>query len=428
MLENIHDIAPGASLAFATAYAAKWLRQQHRGPTESRLNVIVDDVGYPDEPMFQDGIVAQAVDTVVATGVTYFSAAGNEGPDSGYLSNFRAATGKIAGIGSGTFMNFNPSGGSQPRVADHDRRIPNAEITSSTISLSNSRSRLAPRGVVRRTSTSMSLTPRPAHVVVGPPRTRTTWRPSSRGSSSRFRTRAAITSRYRWYPGPIPGTSNSRASTIPTAPSTSARSMAARWDTYYPSSFGHATAADTIGVGATPWWAPSPYLGQNPLANEPFSSSGRRLSSTSMAFPCQHRSTVRNPTLTAPDGGNTSFFSPGSIIDTSNPPFPGQPATATNLSQDLPSFFGTSSAAPNAAAVAALMLQEVPNLTPAEIRQGLIDGATPMNGTDAGTWNRGRGYGLVNAINAINAVDFLRVVSPTRPTARPSPFLPARSR
>ena len=46
--------------------------------------------------------------------------------------------------------------------------------------------------------------------------------------------------------------------------------------TSYPSSFGHATAANTIGVGATPWWAPASSLGigQNPLANEPFSSSG----------------------------------------------------------------------------------------------------------------------------------------------------------
>ena len=57
------------------------------------------------------------------------------------------------------------------------------------------------------------------------------------------------------------------------------------------------------------------------------------------------------------------------------------------------------------------MLQEVPNLTPAEIRQGLISGATPMNGTAAGSWNQQSGYGLVNAINAINAVDLLRVVS-----------------
>ncbi len=182
--------------------------------------------------------------------------------------------------------------------------------------------------------------------------------------------------------------------------------------TYYPDSYGHSTSATTIGVGATPWWAPAPYLGQNPLANEPFSSYGPELQVFNInGTPLSTPTVIDNPTVTAPDGGNTSFFSPGQIIDTADPPFPGEPATGTNLSQDLPTFFGTSSATPNAAAVAALMLQEVPNLTPAQIRQGLIAGATPMNGTPAGTWNQQSGYGLVNAVNAIDAVASLRVVS-----------------
>ncbi len=41
--------------------------------------VIADDIGYFDEPFFQDGIVAQAIDAVEANGVAYFSAAGNDG-------------------------------------------------------------------------------------------------------------------------------------------------------------------------------------------------------------------------------------------------------------------------------------------------------------------------------------------------------------
>ncbi len=70
--------------------------------------------------MFQDGLISQAIDTVVASGVTYFSAAGNEA-NNGYLSTFRATTGTITGIGSGTFMNFNPNGATNIELAGHDR-------------------------------------------------------------------------------------------------------------------------------------------------------------------------------------------------------------------------------------------------------------------------------------------------------------------
>ena len=41
------------------------------------VKVIADDIFYLDEPMFQDGQVAQAVDAAKAAGVTYFASAGN---------------------------------------------------------------------------------------------------------------------------------------------------------------------------------------------------------------------------------------------------------------------------------------------------------------------------------------------------------------
>src|SRR5262249_45447239 len=60
MLQIVHDVAPGASLSFATAdggqasFANNILTLQANG-----AKVIVDDIGYLQEPMFQDGIIAQ---------------------------------------------------------------------------------------------------------------------------------------------------------------------------------------------------------------------------------------------------------------------------------------------------------------------------------------------------------------------------------
>ena len=40
---------------------------------------MVDDIRFTDQPGFRDGIIAEAVDEVVADGALYFSAAGNTG-------------------------------------------------------------------------------------------------------------------------------------------------------------------------------------------------------------------------------------------------------------------------------------------------------------------------------------------------------------
>ncbi len=412
MLENIHDIAPGANLQFATAtinevqFGANIEALQKAGS-----QIIVDDVTYADEPMFQDGIVAQAVNTVTAQGVTYFSDAENEGPDSGYLSNFRASSGTVTGIGAGTFMNFNPSGASN-LLLPITTGINNAEITFQFDQPYQFQEPAGSSGVVSSNVNIYVIDAATGAVVVGAAQnqnnvaTQQPWQFITIPTAGSYEIAVQVVS------GPNPGHIQFSGFNDTNGAVNVSQQYGSAGGTSYPSTWGHHTTANNVGVGATPWWAPAPYLGQNPLANEPFSSTGPALSIFNVnGVPLPAPVTVNNPTITAPDGGNTSFFAPGEIINTANPPNPGEPATGTNLSQNLPSFFGTSSAAPNAAAVAALMLQEVPTLTPAQIRQGLINGATPMNGTPAGSWNTQSGYGLVNAINAINAVNLLRVVA-----------------
>ena len=80
MLQIVHDIAPGAELAFRTGFlGAADFANGIRELEQAGCDVIVDDVTYISEPFFRDGVVAQAVDEVKALGVSYLTAAGNFG-------------------------------------------------------------------------------------------------------------------------------------------------------------------------------------------------------------------------------------------------------------------------------------------------------------------------------------------------------------
>jgi hypothetical protein len=80
MLEIVHDLAPGAELYFATAYGSEaGYAQNILNLRAAGCDIIVDDAMYWDEPPFQDGVVAQAVNSVTAAGALYFAAAGNSG-------------------------------------------------------------------------------------------------------------------------------------------------------------------------------------------------------------------------------------------------------------------------------------------------------------------------------------------------------------
>jgi Subtilase family len=85
MLQIVHDLAPHAQLAFASAdygeLAFAHSIEQLALPVVdggAGANVIVDDVGYFTEPYFQEGPVGEAIQKVTAEGVTYLTAAGND--------------------------------------------------------------------------------------------------------------------------------------------------------------------------------------------------------------------------------------------------------------------------------------------------------------------------------------------------------------
>jgi Calx-beta domain/Subtilase family len=78
MLEVVHDLAPGAALAFATADTGIYgMADNIRALRNAGAKVIADDVTYLAEPMFQEGPIDVAVDDVTSSGVSYFSSAGN---------------------------------------------------------------------------------------------------------------------------------------------------------------------------------------------------------------------------------------------------------------------------------------------------------------------------------------------------------------
>jgi hypothetical protein len=128
ILEIVYDLAPGASLFYATAFTSNTsfaanIRTLH---DTYGCDIIIDDVGYFSETPFQDGqasdvisptnggVIAQAVKDVVASGALYFAAAGNEGNlDAGTSGTWEgmfvdggAVTAPIAATDTGTVHDF----------------------------------------------------------------------------------------------------------------------------------------------------------------------------------------------------------------------------------------------------------------------------------------------------------------------------------
>ncbi|MEU4625026.1 S8 family serine peptidase [Actinoplanes sp. NPDC023801] len=119
MLEILHDLAPNAKLAFATAFTseASFAENIRALRFTAGCDIIVDDILYFHESPFQDGLIAQAVDAVTADGAYFFSSAGNEGNKidgtSGNWEGDFVDSGRGIGKIAGDAHDFDPGAGVQ---------------------------------------------------------------------------------------------------------------------------------------------------------------------------------------------------------------------------------------------------------------------------------------------------------------------------
>ena len=120
----LYKMAPKAKVGFATAdFGEVSFANSIRAlaginsadfPNASKqgfaADVIADDVGYFDEPFYEDGIIGAGVNDVAAAGVSYFSSAANDVGVNGYESVIRVipnGTGLTAAAGNTALVNTN---------------------------------------------------------------------------------------------------------------------------------------------------------------------------------------------------------------------------------------------------------------------------------------------------------------------------------
>jgi large repetitive protein len=407
MLEEVYDVAPGAGLAYYNAFGlaggetvmATGVRAL---ANQGKAGVIVDDIGFAFEPYYQDGMVAQAItDVTQLNNVAYFSSAGNSADD-GFESPFRGVNTTVTGVGAGHFMNFDPSGGTNAllpitvtqagrMVFQFDQPFGTGVTSNVNIFVLDANNNVVASGTQNNIASNL-----PYQDVIIP-------------STGSFRVAIQV----------VGGNDPGRVAMYDFGSSIAfSHQFGNNGGISYPTTFGHATGPDTIGVGATPWfndpaWDP----GLTPTPTEGFSSFGpsvHDINPDGSRAPLQIR---QKPDLSGPDGITTSFFVPGQTLDTTNPPPGTGVPTTTNLNPpNLPNFFGTSAAAPNLAALAALMRQLAPGTSSANIKAAMASSAIPLNGSAKGVWNVQGGLGLPQAPAALSLIDRLRVVAETPAT------------
>ncbi|MBN9383943.1 MAG: S8 family serine peptidase [Chitinophagaceae bacterium] len=388
MAEILHDVAPGAQLAFHTANDGQAdFAQGIIKLADAGCDVITDDVLYYAEPYFQDGIIAQAVDQVKSRGVTYFSAAGNSSIRS-YESEYRPTTVEPLGPGNGTAHNFSGPG-TPARYFQPIYIPPGGSIISS---FQWDQSSFSASGVGCTTDFDIYLLNSDLQVVAG-------------GTSNNILSGDPIE-----VFGYFNNTNNPTFYLLIvkfTGPDVTRLKYILYNDALFyltknpipgilsPTLVGHAKADGAIATAAA-YYLETPAYGVDTPRVEGFSSRGGVANYYDISGNRIAPLIRKKPDITAPDGANTSFF--GQVLP--------------QAKDTLPHFFGTSAAAPHAAGVAALMIdaQKLHTLKPAQIKGILGAHAVDMDDPYTDGFDKGfdfaTGAGFITADKSVGDVKF----------------------
>jgi len=413
MLQVVHDVAPGASLVFYTAENSEADFANGIGKLAAAgAKVIADDVGYFDEPFFQDGLVAQAIDAVEAQGVAYFSAAGNDG--SLAYENLAPSFSTLSGSGSNAgeyLLNFDTSGATTrtalpltiPAIPPGDFVAVVVEwdqpyVTGAAGSPgASSRIDLCITGgtgsdtITDYDGNPVSCTG-PNAIGVDPYQIMIISNPANATGNSQQQNLNIVV-------GLADGTA-APGRLLVAIEDDGLGSQIDSFATHSATLQGHPGAAGAAAVGAA-FYFTTPRCGTSPATLETFSSeggapilfdtSGNRLATAVVR---------QKPDFVGPDGGNDTFLgftlASAGITDSSG-------LLNTSISEcqnnpNYPNFFGTSAATPHAASIAALILQANAGVTPTQIYTVLRNSALPMSAT---TPNFNSGYGFIQADAAL---------------------------
>ena len=402
MLQLIHDIAPGATLGFhsATAGGLAVFASGIRELADAGCTVIVDDVRFNTEPFYQDGPVANAVDDVVNNDqVTYFSSAGNEAENS-YEAPFRVSAEPGVINQSSVAHDFDPGSGVDTRQAISI--VPGGTFQIFSFQWTD------PSGQVEGSSgpgtdIDIALVDEEGNIVAQSASDNVAVPVESLEYTNSGNSEVTLNLVIEKASGPSPDEVKYVYTTTDPDPNDDNVTRIEEYDTGGATIYGHAMAEGAMAVAAAPFFNTAEYnAGIDSSAILDFFSSkgGLQIRFDQNGDPVDPPQPREKPDVTGTDFIDNTFF--GTDIQISDP-------------DPFPNFPGTSAAAPNIAAIAALIQQADLGLSPTEVydrlestavdirfRQQLENGSisTELDPIGAGVdpWS---GHGFVRANRAV---------------------------